>query len=328
MTRTSVRSELERPADEPKRPRRRVARPGSLLHQPSLGSLPRQHAPRRVHFRPLPSPVAQLAEHSAVNRRVVGSSPTRGASDPTRRQWSGRRTLASPPRGHWRGGRTPVPVEHGRLMDTATAAQPRARAAGTCPGRGPSPRGPRQRPDGAPRARSWRWGCCSGRRASPASSSSCSRAPRGATPTSSRARALPRWWFVGISSWRQGDQRRAQMSWRSGKGRIVETGISRLPRGLSASCVSKRRGAMSRRAAVVTAAVAAASIAIPRRGATRKRARRAHRQGVRIVDRARSCSIPSRAIPHETTPCLSGARSVEAAPNRSGRTQTVAWRRS
>ena len=26
------------------------------------------------------SPVAQLAEHSAVNRRVVGSSPTRGAS--------------------------------------------------------------------------------------------------------------------------------------------------------------------------------------------------------------------------------------------------------
>jgi hypothetical protein len=31
--------------------------------------------------RPLPrSPVAQLAEHPAVNRRVVGSSPTRGAS--------------------------------------------------------------------------------------------------------------------------------------------------------------------------------------------------------------------------------------------------------
>src|SRR4051812_7009647 len=27
------------------------------------------------------SPVAQLAEHSAVNRRVVGSSPTRGAYD-------------------------------------------------------------------------------------------------------------------------------------------------------------------------------------------------------------------------------------------------------
>ena len=26
------------------------------------------------------SPVAQLAEHPAVNRRVVGSSPTRGAS--------------------------------------------------------------------------------------------------------------------------------------------------------------------------------------------------------------------------------------------------------
>jgi class 3 adenylate cyclase len=27
------------------------------------------------------SPVAQLAEHPAVNRRVVGSSPTRGATD-------------------------------------------------------------------------------------------------------------------------------------------------------------------------------------------------------------------------------------------------------
>src|SRR5207245_3280981 len=34
----------------------------------------------RLHFRPPErSPVAQLAEHSAVNRRVVGSSPTRGA---------------------------------------------------------------------------------------------------------------------------------------------------------------------------------------------------------------------------------------------------------
>src|SRR5262249_27350166 len=30
---------------------------------------------------PAHSPVAQLAEHSAVNRRVVGSSPTRGARD-------------------------------------------------------------------------------------------------------------------------------------------------------------------------------------------------------------------------------------------------------
>jgi hypothetical protein len=29
----------------------------------------------------LRSPVAQLAEHPAVNRRVVGSSPTRGASN-------------------------------------------------------------------------------------------------------------------------------------------------------------------------------------------------------------------------------------------------------
>ena len=32
--------------------------------------------------RPLLSPVAQLAEHPAVNRRVVGSSPTRGAATP------------------------------------------------------------------------------------------------------------------------------------------------------------------------------------------------------------------------------------------------------
>ena len=49
---------------------------------PSLGAPPGQHPPRWVHFRPLPSPVAQLAEHSAVNRRVVGSSPTRGAFQP------------------------------------------------------------------------------------------------------------------------------------------------------------------------------------------------------------------------------------------------------
>jgi hypothetical protein len=35
-------------------------------------------------MRPLPprSPVAQLAEHPAVNRRVVGSSPTRGVKKP------------------------------------------------------------------------------------------------------------------------------------------------------------------------------------------------------------------------------------------------------
>src|SRR5918995_985444 len=31
------------------------------------------------------SPVAQLAEHPAVNRRVVGSSPTRGAENPPKR---------------------------------------------------------------------------------------------------------------------------------------------------------------------------------------------------------------------------------------------------
>ena len=44
----------------------------------------------RVHFRPLPSPVAQLAEHSAVNRRVVGSSPTGGAkqrASDVRKRW-------------------------------------------------------------------------------------------------------------------------------------------------------------------------------------------------------------------------------------------------
>ena len=48
---------------------------------------------RSVEDRPAPplqfrgrSPVAQLAEHSAVNRRVVGSSPTRGAHQPCARQ--------------------------------------------------------------------------------------------------------------------------------------------------------------------------------------------------------------------------------------------------
>src|SRR5687767_15606842 len=36
-----------------------------------------------IMLAPLPrSPVAQLAEHPAVNRRVVGSSPTRGAPKP------------------------------------------------------------------------------------------------------------------------------------------------------------------------------------------------------------------------------------------------------
>src|SRR3712207_7440956 len=36
--------------------------------------------PYTTLFRSRPSPVAQLAEHSAVNRRVVGSSPTGGAA--------------------------------------------------------------------------------------------------------------------------------------------------------------------------------------------------------------------------------------------------------
>ena len=36
---------------------------------------------RRYTSRSLPSPVAQLAEHPAVNRRVVGSSPTRGVAN-------------------------------------------------------------------------------------------------------------------------------------------------------------------------------------------------------------------------------------------------------
>ncbi len=38
-------------------------------------------AQSRYHFRAARSLVAQLAEHSAVNRRVVGSSPTQGASE-------------------------------------------------------------------------------------------------------------------------------------------------------------------------------------------------------------------------------------------------------
>ncbi len=89
--------ELERPADEAQRPRRRFVGSVGVLHRASLGTLPGQHPPCGVHFRPLPSPVAQLAEHSAVNRRVVGSSPTRGASKATRHAETKRAPLARRP---------------------------------------------------------------------------------------------------------------------------------------------------------------------------------------------------------------------------------------
>ncbi len=49
--------------------------------RPRLPLLPsREGANPTATIRPLPSPVAQLAEHPAVNRRVVSSSPTRGAA--------------------------------------------------------------------------------------------------------------------------------------------------------------------------------------------------------------------------------------------------------
>ena len=67
-----------------RRPRRR-----SSLHA-NLGPAARGPATRRRYtFRSLPSPVAQLAEHPAVNRRVVGSSPTRGARKPLQISTSG-----------------------------------------------------------------------------------------------------------------------------------------------------------------------------------------------------------------------------------------------
>ena len=71
--------QFRRPAQKAIQPRRCCSSGGGVDHLPSLGSSPGQQPASRVHFRPLPSPVAQLAEHSAVNRRVVGSSPTRGA---------------------------------------------------------------------------------------------------------------------------------------------------------------------------------------------------------------------------------------------------------
>ena len=57
---------------------------------------PREHSGRRWTAARLAaplggrSPVAQLAEHPAVNRRVVGSSPTRGVSQPAP-DWQGGR---------------------------------------------------------------------------------------------------------------------------------------------------------------------------------------------------------------------------------------------
>ena len=93
--------QLDGPAGEPERPRRRAVRAPGVVHHPSLGALPRQQRPLRVHFRPLPSPVAQLAEHSAVNRRVVGSSPTRGAS-------RDRKRAGTPTGGRLSAGRAPI----------------------------------------------------------------------------------------------------------------------------------------------------------------------------------------------------------------------------
>ncbi len=64
----------------PKTARRHMDR--SLSHS-ARALLPRRESAHALGtIRPLPSPVAQLAEHPAVNRRVVGSSPTRGVSAP------------------------------------------------------------------------------------------------------------------------------------------------------------------------------------------------------------------------------------------------------
>ena len=61
--------------------RRRAARraAGGAAAPARAGRLDHSLRSRSLHCPPR-SPVAQLAEHSAVNRRVVGSSPTRGAS--------------------------------------------------------------------------------------------------------------------------------------------------------------------------------------------------------------------------------------------------------
>ena len=61
----------------------RDADDGEATHGPEFVGRIRRSSPQErpgsaATIRPLPSPVAQLAEHPAVNRRVVGSSPTRG----------------------------------------------------------------------------------------------------------------------------------------------------------------------------------------------------------------------------------------------------------
>ena len=48
--------------------------------RPAVPVLPQRRLEAPATISRLPSPVAQLAEHPAVNRRVVGSSPTRGAA--------------------------------------------------------------------------------------------------------------------------------------------------------------------------------------------------------------------------------------------------------
>ena len=63
----------------PTRPRRRTA-PTSTSCASRCTSADRNRPSLGLQWPAERSPVAQLAEHSAVNRRVVGSSPTRGAS--------------------------------------------------------------------------------------------------------------------------------------------------------------------------------------------------------------------------------------------------------
>jgi multidrug efflux pump subunit AcrA (membrane-fusion protein) len=52
-------------------------------HVANVGSSSSCRGPATISRAEHPSPVAQLAEHPAVNRRVVGSSPTRGACSGT-----------------------------------------------------------------------------------------------------------------------------------------------------------------------------------------------------------------------------------------------------
>ena len=75
--------ELERPTRETDRPRGRSASGRGPRPFPKSRRAPGTTSPVPGTLPAAPSPVAQLAEHSAVNRRVVGSSPTRGAPDAT-----------------------------------------------------------------------------------------------------------------------------------------------------------------------------------------------------------------------------------------------------